>query len=140
MPNMLTWKDTMTTGVPELDSQHKYLINFINELGYSINKKYDPKDIVGVLKVMKFYAEQHFSREEKCMARHNCPIAGKNQKAHAVFVEKLEEYQKEYEQTGGSSEFAVRIHKELTDWTVNHIMTIDVQLFPYTQSTTQAKE
>jgi len=85
---------------------------------------------------MKFYAGQHFGKEEECMARYYCPIAGKNQKAHAVFVKKLQEYQKEYEQSGGPGELAIKIHKALTDWTVNHIMTIDVQLYPYTQSTT----
>lgn len=136
IPNTLTWKDSMTTGVPELDTQHKYLINFINELGYSINKNYEPKDIAGVLQVMKFYAEQHFSKEEECMARHHCPIAWKNKKAHAIFIKNLEEYQKEYERSGGSSELAIKIHETLTDWTANHIMTIDVQLYPYTQSTT----
>ena len=129
----------MTTGVSEIDSQHKYLISFINELGYSINKKYNPKDIAGVLKVMKFYAEQHFGKEEECMARHHCPIAGINQKAHAIFVEKLQDYQKEYEQSGGSGELAVKIHQALADWTVNHIMTVDVQMYPYAQSTTSAQ-
>lgn len=139
IPNTLTWKDTMTTGVPEIDSQHKYLINFINELGYSINKKHNPDDIAGVLQVMKFYVGQHFGKEEECMARLQCPIARVNQNAHAIFVEKLQEYQKEYERSGGSSELAIKIHETLTDWTVNHIMTIDVQLYPYTQSTTSAQ-
>jgi hemerythrin-like metal-binding protein len=139
IPTEFTWKDTMATGVSEIDSQHKYLINFINELGYSINKKYDSKDIAGVLKVMKFYAGQHFGKEEECMARYQCPIAGTNEKAHAAFVKKLQEYQKEYELSGGSNELAVRIHKALTDWTMNHIMKIDTRLFPYTQSTTLTK-
>ena len=88
---------------------------------------------------MKFYAEQHFGKEEECMARHLCPIAGVNQKAHAIFVKNIEDYQREYEQSGGSNELAFKIHAALTDWTVNHIMTVDVKLFPYTQSTTSAQ-
>jgi len=73
------------------------------------------------------------------MARHHCPVAGINQKEHAIFVEKLQDYQKEYEQSGGSGELAVKIHQALTDWTVNHIMTVDVQMYPYAQSTTSVQ-
>lgn len=126
----------MTTGVAEIDAQHKYLVDFINDLGYSIRKKYSPQDILKVLQVLKFYAEQHFGKEETCMEHYHCPAAGKNQKAHKVFAEKLREYQNEYETSGGSNDLAVRIHADLVDWTVNHIMTIDTQLFPYTQATT----
>lgn len=133
VPKELSWKDEMTTGVVEIDAQHKYLIDFFNDLGYSINKSHDPDDISKVLKVMKYYAEWHFGREEECMLRFHCPAAEKNNKAHAVFMEKLHSYQKEFDQSGGSIELATRIHEELTDWILNHICVIDTQLYPYTQ-------
>jgi hemerythrin len=129
-PKELFWRDEMTTGVVELDAQHKYLINFFNDLGHSIKKKYDPEDISKVLKVMKYYADWHFHKEDECMARYHCPAAEKNTKAHAIFMEKLQEYQKEYEQSGGSIELAIKIHEELANWIVNHIMAIDTQLHP----------
>ncbi len=136
VPREFAWNDEMTTGVSEIDVQHKYLVNFINELGYSINKSHDPEDVVKVLKVMKFYAEWHFGKEEECMQRYHCAIANKNKKAHTVFVEKLLEHQKEYEKSGGSSELAHRIHEDLANWIINHIMTLDTQLYPYTRQTT----
>lgn len=133
-PKRITWRDEMTTGVVDLDAQHKYLIDIFNDLGYSIQRKnYNADDIDKVLKVMKYYAEWHFGKEEECMLRYRCPAAEKNNKAHAVFIEKLHGYQKEFDQSGGSIELATRIHEELTTWIVNHIMVVDTQLYPYTQ-------
>src|SRR5512138_3737270 len=103
-PKELMWRDEMTTGIVEIDAQHKYLIDTFNDLGHSILGKYDPEDITKVLKMMKFYVEWHFNREEECMARLHCPVGEKNLKAHAVFTKKLRAYQKEFEQTGGSHE------------------------------------
>jgi len=131
IPKVLVWKDEMTTGVVEIDAQHKYLIDFFNDLGHSIQKRYDSEDVSKVLKVMKFYAEWHFGKEEECMAHYHCPAAQKNSKAHVVFVEKLHEFQKEFERSGGSIELAANIHEELTNWIVNHIMVVDTQLYPY---------
>jgi hemerythrin len=136
VPRVFKWNDGMATGLPEIDDQHKYLINFINELGYSINKNYDPDDIVKVLKVMKFYAEWHFEKEEECMERYHCAFAGKNKKAHMVFTEKLLEHQKEYEKSGGSSELAHRIHEDLANWIEHHIMALDARLYSYTKPAT----
>jgi len=96
-PKEIYWRDEMTTGVVELDAQHKYLIDTFNDLGHSIGGRYDPENITKVLKVMKFYVEWHFGKEEECMARFHCPVAEKNSKAHLVFVEKLHNYQKEFE-------------------------------------------
>lgn len=129
----LFWRDEMTTGVVEIDAQHKYLIDFFNDLGHSITKKYDPEDISKVLKVVKYYAEWHFKMEEACMVRYHCPVGDKNAKAHAAFAEKFQKYQMEYEQSGGSNELATRIHADLADWIVNHIMVVDTQLYPCTQ-------
>jgi hemerythrin len=132
-PKEMMWRDEMTTGIVELDAQHKYLIDTFNDLGHSIGRRYDPQDINKVLKMMKFYVEWHFGREEECMARFHCPIAKKNNKAHAVFTQKLRAYQKEFEESGGSPEFAVKIHQELADWIFNHILVVDTQLYPYAQ-------
>lgn len=129
-PKELVWKDEMTTGVVELDAQHKYLIDFFNDLGYSIQKRYDPEDITKVLKVMKYYVEWHFQKEEECMLRYRCPVAADNQKAHMVFIRKFRDFQKEYEVSGGSIELAIRIYEELSDWIVNHIMVVDTKLAP----------
>lgn len=129
-PRRLIWSDGMTTGDEEIDAQHKYLIDFFNDLGKSIAKEYPAEDVEKVLKVMKFYATWHFGKEENCMEQYHCPAAKKNLQAHTVFIEKFQKYQKEYEKSGGSKELAIKVHEELSDWIMNHIMVVDKQLHP----------
>jgi hemerythrin len=64
------------------------------------------------------------------MEAYHCPAAGKNKKAHAVFITKFDAYQAEFDQTGASVELALKIHEEISDWLVNHILMVDGELYP----------
>jgi len=130
-PRMLEWDDALTTGDMEIDAQHRYLIDVFNDLGRTIEEnQHSKEDIERVLGVMSFYAGWHFGREEDCFAKYNCPAADKNVKAHAVFIEKLSTYRSEIEQTNDFKELALKLHEELSDWIVNHILAVDGQLYP----------
>ena len=130
-PRKLEWDDALTTGDMEIDAQHRYLIDVFNDLGKTIEEdQHDKEDIERVLSVMNFYAGWHFGREEDCFAQYNCPAAEKNIKAHAVFIEKLNTYRNEFEQTSDPKEMALKLHEELSDWIVNHILAVDGQLYP----------
>jgi hemerythrin-like metal-binding protein len=72
----------------------------------------------------------HFAKEEGCMESYHCPAAKINKIAHEVFIEKTNKYQKEHEVSGGSTELALHIHTELSDWIINHILAVDGQLYP----------
>ncbi|GAB4544421.1 MAG: hypothetical protein Fur002_17630 [Anaerolineales bacterium] len=63
------------------------------------------------------------------MSEHRCPIGEKNQKAHAVFIQMINEYYEEFKQGGGSEELAAKIHESLSDWFFNHVQRIDTGLY-----------
>ena len=129
-PKKLYWEDKLQTGDSNLDFQHKYLFETFNKLSDAIFANQGQEAISAILDRLKFYAEWHFGKEEECMAKYHCPAAEKNRRAHETFTEKIRVYQKEYEESGGSSELATRIHEDLADWIVNHIMAVDTQLYP----------
>jgi hemerythrin len=129
-PKTLIWNDTLTTGDKELDAQHKYLFDIFNDLGRAIERGLGAKVVTMVLDVLKYYAEWHFNKEENCMERYRCPIAGKNKKAHSAFIKKFNEYQKEYETTDASNELAIKIHEYLSEWIMGHILVVDGELYP----------
>lgn len=130
-PRILEWDDALTTGDLEIDAQHRYLIDVFNDLGKAIEKdQLDKDEVERVLGEMKFYSGWHFGREEDCFAKYNCPAAEKNIKAHTVFIEKLNTYRNEFEPTNNPKEMALKLHEELSDWIVNHILAVDGQLYP----------
>ena len=126
----LYWEDSLKTGDDSLDFQHKYLFDTFNKLGDAISLEQGTENINTILGRLKFYAEWHFGKEEACMERHNCPIAQTNKKAHTTFLDMFNLYHKEYNQSGGSIDLAVKIHETLADWLLKHVIGIDTKLYP----------
>jgi hemerythrin len=129
-PKQLSWVEELTTGNESLDNQHKYLVETLNRLGSAITNGSGKENILKILDTLSFYAGWHFGKEEECMDKYHCPAAEMNKKAHAAFIEKFDKYLKEYMDSGGSDELALKIHESISDWIVNHILSIDGQLYP----------
>lgn len=129
-PKPLEWTVALSTGDELLDSQHKYLVDTLNKLGEAINQGHGGESIARILGMLRFYAGWHFGKEENCFEAYHCPAAEKNKKAHAVFVEKFDQYHHQFNSSGGSNELALKIHEEISDWIVNHILIVDSELYP----------
>lgn len=128
-PRKLVWDNALTTGDQELDAQHRFLIDTFNDLGDAIQQGLGTETISRILGVLKFYAGWHFGREEDCMHTYQCPAAEINKRAHMVFVEKFTAYAIQFEKSGGDINLALKIHEELSDWIVKHILAVDGQLY-----------
>ena len=126
----IEWDGSLLTGERGIDVQHKYLIDIINELAEAIEQGKSANAVGKILNLCKYYAEWHFGREELCMERHQCPVAAKNKDAHAYFIDTFENFQREYRESGGSEDIALRMYTELTQWLVKHIQGIDTQIAP----------
>lgn len=124
----ITFDDSLLTGSRAVDVQHKFLIDIINDLAEAIEQGQAASVVKKTLNLMKYYAEWHFEREERCMEEYECPAAEINKAAHKKFIETFEAFQGEYRQSGGSDEIALRMYQELTDWLVRHIKKVDGQL------------
>ncbi len=122
------WSESLSTGVPMIDTQHKELIVATNEIGEAIERGNGTTAIKKLLSFLKFYAEWHFGNEEACAAKHQCPIAGTNQAAHRKFIDTFGKLHDQYRQSDASEEVAKKIYDELSEWLVSHILTIDTQI------------
>ena len=124
----LQWTPALSTGDRGTDVQHKYLIDIINELAEAIETGKTAQSLKTILNLLKYYTEWHFGREEMCMDRRNCPMAGPNKEAHVCFLQTFQNFAIEYNQSGGSDDIARRMYKVLTDWLVNHIQRVDATM------------
>jgi hemerythrin len=122
------WNDSFSTGEPSIDLQHRYLIKTVNELGLAIDQGRGEAVIQEILATTEFYIVWHFGREEDCMERYKCPMAGRNKQAHAFFIEKFKGLRMEIENEGASIELAERVYAELADWLSDHILKVDSAL------------
>lgn len=125
------WKESMSTGVTEIDGQHQALIQQLNRLEEVV--KVDPdavrqEHILDMFDYLTDYARTHFGDEERQMETFACEVAEENKKAHKQFIEMITELREEYHEGVPTAQLAQEIHERLGDWFVNHICTIDRQL------------
>lgn len=121
----------MTTGLPNIDGQHKELIEKFNELSEAITHGRG-RDVAGsVLDFLQFYVAWHFEREEQAMEQYQCPAAQANKQAHADFVAKFGQLYEQYQIVGIDSELVRDTYFGLCQWFENHIQQVDTQLYEY---------
>ncbi|HZR24314.1 MAG TPA: bacteriohemerythrin [Vicinamibacterales bacterium] len=125
----LAWNQvTMTTGVAEIDAQHKELIVRLNELFDRMQKGEGADALKGVLDFLANYATWHFSREEKCMDIVQCSVAAANKQAHAAFLETFTRLRKRFETEGPTTKLVLETQRELSGWLTTHICKVDTRL------------
>ncbi len=127
----LEFNESIMTGDEIIDTQHKYLIELINEIADVVNAGTGETHLGEILPTLQYFTEWHFGREEECMHARNCPFADTNKKAHGVFLAIIDEFVEQFRAEGGSNELALTIHTKLIDWFVNHIKTIDARIRDY---------
>ncbi len=123
----------MSTGVPEVDAQHKELINRLNELFTRMQRGDGIQAINGVLAFLATYATRHFAHQEKCMDDFRCPAAMANKQAHAAFLTTFANLKMRFDAEGPSALLAIETQKQLSSWLTAHICRVDTQLKPCAQ-------
>jgi len=129
---MFEWNIAMTTGVSEIDDQHRELIEKFNELVDAEAGRADREKIGHVLDFLQNYAEWHFNHEEEIMDKYQCHMAEENKRAHDEYRVKFGNLYQQWKNTIGSD--TAVLHDtvvELARWIVNHILTVDNQLHKY---------
>ena len=100
------WKESMSTGVSEIDGQHQALIQQINRLEEII--EVDPESvqqehILDMFDYLTDYARTHFDDEERQMETFACEAAEENKKAHKEFIEMISQLREEYQRGTATS-------------------------------------
>src|SRR5271169_2734489 len=64
MERALPWSETFNIGHPQLDAQHRRLVDLINEIGAAIRAKKKAERVASLLKVFRLSAQEHFRQED----------------------------------------------------------------------------
>ncbi len=124
----IAWNSLMTTGVPELDDQHRALIDTLNQLADAMSSGKGTQEIGKILTFAGEYAQTHFRAEEAYFDQYRCPASAKNRQEHANFLARFRELQSQFEQCGADFKFISGVYRELSNWLVHHILGVDIQL------------
>lgn len=125
-----TWNDSLKIGIPLLDLQHKQLIDQMDQLLEAMGSQKESQELKSILGFLDMYVNNHFNYEQSCMEMYKCPVACQNKNAHARFLKVLQEVNNQIDRKESPSLVSVRIKRELLDWFVSHIKSIDTRLTP----------
>ena len=128
------WNDSIATGDPVLDLQHKQFFWVLLDFAEALEQKNGAKELKKLLIFLKYYGEWHFGSEEKAVACFNCPMASENIDAHNLYMQTINSLLDQIRDDGVSEGLANYAYQALTDWLVNHIMKIDKMNAKYVNS------
>ena len=123
---LITWSSALSTGISEQDTQHKKLIDLINQLNDAMQAG-KGTDVMGkVLAELVNYTVYHFGYEEKLMAQHKYEETPAHKAEHAKFVQTAGDFKRKFD--AGGAVVSVEIMNFLRDWLTSHIMKTDKKL------------
>jgi hemerythrin len=102
-----------------MDSQHKMLIEIINELHEAMLTQKGNQEVGLALDRMMEYTQRHFRDEERILAANQYPLYAYQKSQHDAFILKVQEFKHELQQ--GKLTLSIQVSKFLKDWLINHI-------------------
>ena len=120
----LEWKEEYSVGVGEIDSQHKKIIGFINDLDNSVQSENAKEELGNTIEGLNAYAKFHFTTEERYFEQFNYEDRQEHEKRHDDYMNKVTDFEKKVgELNGGDTvKLAFEMLDFLEDWWVNHIL------------------
>ena len=128
---MITLTKDMETGVAKIDSQHKELVNRINDVLAMGMKSVSIEETQKTIDLLNDYVVKHFSDEEALHKRYSFPKLEWHQEQHKTLLTELQKYEKEFEEDGASAKFTIALNNSIVNWIVRHIKHADVEFGKY---------
>lgn len=124
----IQWKDSLATGVQEIDNQHKELFDAINKLFDACSQGKGKEEVDKVIKFLGDYVVLHFGAEEKLQKKFSYPEYNAHKEQHEKFISDFLELKKQIDTEGANARSVILINRVVVDWLIKHIGVSDKKL------------
>lgn len=121
----VAWKDGLSVGVHAMDTDHRVLLDLINQLHVAMEKGSTTQELSGIITELSKYSTTHFNREERLMKEHGYDNLAAQVVQHRRFLDRVQAYNDAL-QREDSFALSVEMLQFLKDWWVHHIMKHDM--------------
>ncbi|WP_448605453.1 bacteriohemerythrin [Thermoflexus hugenholtzii] len=125
----IMWTDELSVDVPELDEQHRRLIDLLNEFYDAIERGHDEEAIRKLIEGMEEYTVFHFCTEEQFLIEINYPDLEKHQKAHQILINEVKSAKARYQ--NGDRRAVRELIAFALAWLYSHILKVDKKYSNY---------
>ncbi len=120
---LVEWNETLSVGIPEMDQQHKKLVNLVNQLydAMHLGKGDEVKNTV--LNDLITYSKVHFTAEERLMQQYGYPDFAGHKRLHDDLAAQAAQLKRRLD--AGQMVASVTLANFLRDWLKKHITQVD---------------
>lgn len=134
---ILAWSETYSVGNAMIDSDHRILINLINQL-HDATETGQSRDVVGsVVNVLAEYVEHHFHREELLMAQIGYPEREQHSQSHRDLERRVRDIRDRW-MAGNRQVLDDDVMIFLKRWLTDHILRADIAYRPWIEAAADA--
>ncbi len=123
--DLIKWNESMSVGIPKIDSQHKQLIQMINDLNSAMREGKSKEILNRVITDLMNYAQIHFETEEEYFVKYEYGGREEHEQEHSKFITQVFDFKKKFD--ANKVGLSIEIMKFLSDWLVNHIKVTDMK-------------
>jgi hemerythrin-like metal-binding protein len=128
IPDIVEWDDRLSTGVADIDQQHRTLIDMINGLYRRMQDKAEPIS-AATFAELRDYIHTHFEAEYALMNRYAYPDLHQHEFEHVTFTRTVDNLYEQMEK--GEIPLNEGLVVFLVDWFVDHVSGTDVKMGAY---------
>lgn len=115
----LKWSDELSVGVSIIDTQHKKLVDMLNEFYDNLNNGSNENNLKKLVQAMVEYSDIHFKTEEAYFIKFEYSGTKEHIHAHEAFKVKAGDMMAKI--NSGKQIISMEITGFLRDWLTNHI-------------------
>lgn len=123
--DLITWDDSLNTGISLIDAQHKVLINKLNKLNSCMTDKNMCENLNVLLDELLEYTFYHFETEENYFSEFSYGKEKEHIKEHESFRKYLKEFLSKKNETEAS--LSQDLLEFLKKWIDHHIREVDME-------------
>jgi hemerythrin len=120
---LMTWNAALSVGHPEMDRQHKHLVDLVNQLHEQMLSGEANASLGELLDKLLQYAASHFAAEERLMAQSNYPGLAAHRLEHEDLARRASAFRDEWKNRRVA--LSVHVSRFLKDWLQAHILGSD---------------
>lgn len=129
MALLFVWNDSYKTGIEIVDSQHRKLVDLINELYTQMGKGQGNQALAKTLDELVKYTVTHFTAEERLLEKAGYPDLPAHRKVHEDFTNRVKQMQRDV--ASGKFVMSVSLATFLKEWLSGHILGTDKKYVPH---------
>lgn len=126
---LFPWSSTYSVNIGVVDSQHKVLVDLINELHRAMITRTGKEHLGKILSNLVKYTQGHFKAEEGILQLNQYPDFINHKAEHDRFTQTILDFQRKFQKS--EIGLTIGVMDFLKDWLIKHIMGVDKKYAPF---------